>query len=127
MTLDDGAPTRVQSGDSISVDAAKEHTIVFTCAQDLCIPERRNVAVGTKEESLSIELRIRPAVLVVEGDPGKQYVIVERPQISVVVGQAVSVPASSGADFDVSVKEIGSDQAKTVTLHPGQTSTVSFR
>jgi hypothetical protein len=126
MALDDGPPARVQSGDSVTVDTAKEHVVVFTCAQNLCVPERRSVPAGTKEESLSVELRIRPAILVVKGDPTKEYVIVEQPQISVQVGQGVNVPASSGADFDVTVKEVLSDKAKTVTLHPGQTSTVSF-
>jgi serine/threonine-protein kinase len=125
--IDEAAPTPAQSSDSLTIDTAHEHTIVFTCKLDLCIPDRRTIGVGTKDESLTVDMRIRPAVLVVEGEPGKSYAIVEYPAITVTVGVGVPVPATSGADFDVTVKELGSDRSKPITLHPGQSSTVSFR
>jgi serine/threonine-protein kinase len=127
LALDEAPAARVQLNDTFPLDTSKEHTLVFTCAQDLCVPERRTIPAGTKDESVSVDLKIRPAILVVDGDPTKQYVIVEFPQINVQASQPVNVPSLSGADFDVTVKEgILAPNGKTVTLHPGQTSTVSF-
>ena len=127
VAIDSATPVSVQAGETTSLDTAHEHTIVFTCSPDLCIPDRKTIAVGTKDESLTVDMRFRPAVLVVNGEPGKSYAIVEYPGITVTVGLGVNVPPTSGADFDVTVKELGSDRSKkTITLRPGQSSTVSF-
>jgi eukaryotic-like serine/threonine-protein kinase len=62
------------TGDTIRVDE-REHALRFSCAQDLCEAQSRKVAAGKGDETVLVELRSKPATLIVDGPPGASYSI----------------------------------------------------
>jgi serine/threonine-protein kinase len=124
VKIDDGVPRSIGQNDKLDLDTTKDHTLVFYCENDLCVPEKH--VVGAKDPSVSVNLVYRPAKLTVLGAAEHTYAIVERGEINVVVNKEIDVPPMSGAAFDVTVKDLTTGVAKAVTLQAGKSSSVSF-
>jgi hypothetical protein len=124
-SIDGAPPERLLVGQALSLDG-REHRFDLTCVADLCEPATRTVAAGTKDDTLGVELKIRPALLVVDGDPAKKYVIVERPEITIQVGSPTAVPFPDGAEHPVTIKEIDTGATKTASLRATKTEPVHF-
>ena len=118
----DGAPSRsVATGDSIALDA-RAHMLSFGCP--VCLPVRRDVAPGDKDDRIAVRLAIRPATLVIHGDVSKTYQLVEHPEISVSAG---ANNVALGSEFDrVTVRQIETGAAVQVRLHAGSSIEVAF-
>lgn len=105
----------------------KAHTLVFTCASDLCTPKTINVAAGDKDEALSVELAIANAKLAVEGDPGHSYGIVELPHLNIAGGGEVEVPMTTGSrTVHVFDRNDPSSRSQSVSLTAGKRASVTF-
>ena len=124
-SIDGAPPERLSVGQQLSLDA-REHRFDLTCVADLCEPATRTVAAGAKDDALGVELKIRPAILVVDGDPGKKYVIVERPEIAIQAGVPAAVSFPDGAEHAVTIKEIDTGATKPASLRATKTEPVHF-
>jgi len=122
----DGAPAApVTDGAVIPLDSAREHTLVFSCVNDLCMPETRKIAAQSKDETIPMTLGMRPAILVLDGDPSNHYVITERPELNLRVGENKVGVTSTG--LIAHVKELETGNVIERSLNPNQRSTASFR
>jgi len=124
VAVDGDAATEAASGKTITL-SNKAHALVFTCIEDLCEPQTRAVNAGDAEESIEIELKIKPAKLTIVGDPSKSYVIKEKPLMSVLANFAVDVPMTRKTET-LHVRELLTDREVTVTLTAGQASRAVF-
>ncbi|MFO0667781.1 MAG: serine/threonine-protein kinase [Polyangiaceae bacterium] len=116
----DGAPSIAAfAGATFTVDD-KEHEFRFGCKADLCEPTTRMVPPGERDVELSIELSLKRAILLVEGDPQREYGIKEYPNVRVRSGLPAPLALSRNGD-PVTVMEFGTSRQKTVILRAGQT------
>jgi eukaryotic-like serine/threonine-protein kinase len=126
MTIDGAVAANPEAQGSFTLDE-KPHTLVFTCASDLCLPQTINVPAGEKDDALQVELAIAPARLLVEGDSSHSYGIEELPGITLAAGQEAEIPMSAG-DRPVSVFDRNDpSKRQLVRLIAGKSQTVSFR
>lgn len=126
MTID-GAPAPDPDPTKPFTLDDKSHTLVFTCANDLCTPKTVVVPAGSKDEALSIELAIPSAKLAVEGDPGHSYGIVELPHLNIAGGGEVDVPMTAGArTVHIFDRNDPSSRSQAVTLRAGRRKVVAF-
>jgi tetratricopeptide (TPR) repeat protein len=88
VAVDGDAAAEAATGRSITVDT-KPHALAFSCVEDLCEPQTRNVGVGETDESIEVELKIKPAKLMIVGDLTKSYSVVEKPNLTVHPGVVV--------------------------------------
>jgi eukaryotic-like serine/threonine-protein kinase len=118
----DGDPAiEAASGKSITLDG-KPHALVFSCIEDLCEPQTRNVA----GESVEMDLKIKPAKLTIAGDPTRSYVIKEKPILSVNAGGTTDVPMTRKSEL-FHVRQLGEHEREvTVTLTAGQVARAVF-
>jgi len=111
----DGASTRdVSTGDVLTLDS-KPHSLSFTCP--VCTPVSREVQAGDKEETISVRVPIKPATLVILGDPDKTYQIVEHPELTVRAGTN-SIQLGSAWER-VTVKQIETGTTTPARLQAG--------
>lgn len=121
----DGAPsTNATAGAVFSVDE-REHEFRFACKADLCEPTTRMIAAGERDNDISVELALKRATLLVEGDAQREYGIKEYPNLRVRSGLPASLTLSRNGD-PVSVYEIGTNRQKTVILLAGKTVKANF-
>jgi hypothetical protein len=113
-------------GLSFSLDD-KAHTLSFTCEQDMCEPRSREISPGDKDESIEVALRIRPAQLLVDGDPSHSYAIEEMPHIVLGAGGARDIPMAAGAKTVTVFDRTDPKNRRQAQLRAGQQVTVSFR
>ncbi len=73
VSIDGAKALDVTPAKPLSLDE-KAHTLTFTCMSDLCTPEDRKVEPGSGPVSLPVHLKIKPALLVIHGNPGADYV-----------------------------------------------------
>jgi eukaryotic-like serine/threonine-protein kinase len=126
MTIDGAVGPAPEQG-PFTLDE-KPHTLVFTCAADLCVPQTHNVAAGDKDEMLSVDLAIAPARLIVEGDSSHSYGIEELPGVTLAAGQEAEIPMSAAGDRSVNVFDRNDpSKRQLVRLFAGKSQTVSFR
>jgi eukaryotic-like serine/threonine-protein kinase len=125
-TIDGALGPELDVHSSFTLDE-KPHTVVFSCANDLCVPQTHNIAAGDKDEMLSVELVIPPARLLVEGDSSHSYGIEELPGLTLAAGQEAEIPMSAG-DRSVNVFDRNDpSKRQLVRLGAGKSQTVSFR
>jgi serine/threonine-protein kinase len=119
----DGTEVRrgASTGDSIKVDG-KAHSLSFTCP--VCTSVQREVPAGTRDETLSVQVPIKPATLVIVGASDKTYEVVEHPEIAVRFGN--NTLALSRSFEKVTVKEIETSLTRTVKLEAGKTVQAAF-
>lgn len=125
MTIDGTPAADPDAHKSFSLDD-KAHTLVFTCAEDLCVPKTMTIAAGDKDEKLAVELSIASAKLVVEGDPSHSYGIEEFPGLTISAGEETEVPMSAGNKL-VTVFDRIDSKKQSIQLRAGKHVTVSFR
>ena len=121
----DGSPAGPASTDRVLTVDEKAHELTFSCAQDMCLPERRFLAAGEAPERLVVSLKIRDARLTVNGDPRRTYGIVSRPGLTFRAGSVVSVAMSTGA-APFRVIELETQRVTPVYLKSGQLVTANF-
>jgi eukaryotic-like serine/threonine-protein kinase len=123
----DGVPQgEAHEGLTITVDGRQPHDLRFTCMKDECEPLVKRVPAGDDTPlSFPVILVIKPASLVVDGDPSLEYGIEEFPSVAVRVGVPVSVPVKHG-NYAVHVIERTSGRRVSGSLNPGHEARVSF-
>jgi serine/threonine protein kinase len=123
----DGVPQgEAREGLTLTLDARQPHDLRFTCMKDECEPLVKNIPAGDDTPlSFPVMLTIKPASLVVDGDPSLEYGIEEFPSVSVRVGVPVSVPVKHG-NYAIHVVERTSGRRVSGTLNPGHDARVSF-
>lgn len=127
MTIDGQAsPTEPAQGAGFSLDD-RAHVLRFGCEKDMCEPSVVQIAAGTKDESVSVELKILPAKLVVDGDPGHSYGIEEVPNVTLGAGVATEVPMRAGRQTVHVFDRSDPTQRKVVSIRAGQRDVVSFK
>jgi serine/threonine-protein kinase len=121
----DGDPAAPASpGMKLSLDG-QPHTLKFTCANDACEPEQRALMAGDQAESLDIAMKIKPALLTIDGDPKGTYRVTEDPTISPRPGVPARVPMK-GSRMVVHVVELTSGRTESATLLAGKETHVGF-
>ena len=122
----DGDPAiEAASGKSITLDG-KPHALVFSCIEDLCEPQTRQIGAGETDESVEMDLKIKPAKLTIAGDPTRSYVIKEKPILSVNAGGTTDVPMTRKSET-FHVRQLGEHEREvTVTLTAGQVARAVF-
>ncbi len=121
----DGSPIGETPGGRVIAVDGHAHRLVFTCLQDLCEPVARVIAEGERADSLDVSLSVKPAYLIVAGDPSSTYDILENPQIQVVVGARIRYPMT-GMHKTVTVRKVGTGTRRSVDLVAGKERSVSF-
>jgi hypothetical protein len=112
------------SGKTVTLNE-KAHTLLFTCIEDLCEHETRVISAGDADETVEVDLKIKPARLTVAGDPAKSYVIKEKPTLALPVNVPVDVPMTRKTER-VHVRELITDKEVVVQLVAGQVARASF-
>lgn len=121
----DGDPAvTAETGNTLTLDD-KPHTLRFTCKNDWCEPLSRGVEPGANGMSLEVELKIRPASLVVDGNEGRRYAVKERPGLIVAAGVPIDISMTRGSE-PVHVRELETDREKIVNLKVGEQIRASF-
>jgi serine/threonine-protein kinase len=117
--------TPVSVGQTFDLDG-EEHTLRFSCLGEMCEQKVVTIAPGRGDDALRVELRILPARLVVDGEAGHLYGLVERPELAAVPpGAVLTVPMSLGK-ATVTVRDHDSGATKSVDLRANQTTRVEF-
>jgi hypothetical protein len=122
----DGAPIgEAHAGQTLVLDG-KPHDLRFTCMEDECEPWTKSIAAGEEPQiPLAVTLSIKPASIVVDGDPALSYGLEEFPSVPVRVGFPASVPIKHG-NYAVHVVERPSGRRVTGKLYPGKEAHVTF-
>ncbi|MEZ4260131.1 MAG: serine/threonine-protein kinase [Polyangiaceae bacterium] len=126
VSVDGGPPIEALDGTSVVVDD-KAHELSFTCANDMCEPQRRAVGAGeAAPPPLAIEMRIRDATLVVSGSSASFYGIEQMPQLTLRSGTPIRVPMTRGSYTVVLFDRMNPEQKQGVTLIAGRRTDVHF-
>jgi hypothetical protein len=127
VSVDGQPPTEVASGAKLTVDS-KGHSFVFSCPRrggdDPCVLTRVAVVAGEKDEVLAVSVPVKPATLVVVGDLGHTYQLVQHPEITLVVGDN-RVPLRSAYEA-VTVQELETGKTVSMRLEAGKTLRAGF-
>jgi hypothetical protein len=93
---------------------------------DECEPQTKTIAAGEEPQiALTVALPLKPAALVVDGDPSLSYGLEEFPNVAVRVGVPASVQLPH-PNYVAHVVERPSQHKVTVTLKPGKEAHASF-
>jgi len=89
------------AGVSFMLPDQNAHSLTFTCVDrdgttELCVPKTVSVPAGEGEQVIDLQLAILPAKLLIEGEAGHSYGIVEVPNITLASGVATEVPMPAG-------------------------------
>jgi hypothetical protein len=104
----------------------KPHELRFTCMADECEPQTKTIAAGEEPQiALTVALPLKPAALVVDGDPSLSYGLEEFPNVAVRVGVPASIQLPH-PNYVAHVVERPSQHKVTVTLKPGKEAHASF-
>jgi hypothetical protein len=123
MSIDGQGAAVVSNGQAIDVDT-KTHSFTFTC--DVCVqPETRGIGEGDDDQAISVVLKLKDALLVVQGDPTATYQVSNHPGIVITQGAAAAVPMTHASDF-FQIVQLPSGKTQTARLSAGKTVTVTF-
>ena len=112
-------------GQTLVLDG-KPHDLRFTCMEDECDPWTKSIAAGDEAQiPVAVTLNIKPAAIVVDGDPTLSYGLEEFPSVPIRVGFPASVPIKHG-NYAVHVIERPSGRRQTGKLYPGKEAHVTF-
>ncbi len=125
VAVDDAPAIAISPGSSLDLDY-KQHVLQFDCVTGgLCEGKTQRIPEGKTDDSMSVEVLIRPATLIVLGDSSGSYGIKEWPDKDVKIGSPVSVPMRTGArDFITIIDRLHPEVQKTVEINAGQQKTV---
>jgi hypothetical protein len=124
VAVDGDAAIEASSGITFALNE-QAHTLLFTCIEELCEPQTRTVAAGDAEESVEVELKIKPARLVVAGDPSSSFVLREMPTLALLPNVPVAVPMTRKTER-FHVRELVVDREIEVTLTAGELTRAIF-
>jgi hypothetical protein len=125
VALDGAALGEATQGLEIPVDD-KAHELRFSCRGDECEPWSRAVPAGQEPSvAIDVKLTLKPATLIVDGDPLLGYGIMEQPSLRVVPGAPVTVRLPH-ASYMITVTERPSGRSKHVVLSPGKQQHIDF-
>ncbi len=125
VSVDDGPPSNASSGLRLTLDG-KAHVLRFTCMNDVCEPVTKPIDAGdAPETTIAVALSVKPATLVVDGDPALTYGIEEFPSVTLRAGVPASVPVPRG-NFIIYVVERPSGRRVSATLDPGKEHHAAF-
>ena len=126
MAVDDEAPIGIAPGSTVQLDS-KEHTLRFACVKDVCDPDVRAVHAGKTDDSMAVDLKIKPATLLVDGDPNGNYGIEDFPSIVIKPGVPVSLPVRGySGNWITVVDRAHPDRKEKVELIANQQKRVTF-
>ena len=120
-------------GMSFMLPDEKAHTLSFTCqdrdGNELCVSKLIPIPAGDTEQTLDVQLVILPAKLLVEGDSGHSYSILEVPNITLAAGVSTDIPMPAGqASRTVTVFDRADPKGgRQAALRAGQKHVVSFK
>ncbi len=115
----DGEPLGdARTGGTLTLDD-KAHELTFSCTNDLCESRRIVLGSGDKAESLTIDLKIKDAVFMVDGTAPNKYQIVEVPGLDIRPLVPVPVPMKYGS-AQMTVVELETGKEKKILLKAGQ-------
>jgi len=118
----DGKPDRpVSTGDGLTLDA-EAHSLTFSCP--VCTPVERSIAPGDKGETLHVDVPIKSATLLVEGNAADHYQILQHPELRVDVGRN-AIRLKSAYEL-VTVEQIETGAERQLRLEAGRAVTASF-
>jgi serine/threonine-protein kinase len=118
----DGQPPRdVASGESL-VLGGEAHSLTFACP--VCDPVQVPVRASDKDETLHVVVPVRPATLVINGEPDKAYQIAEMPEVIVRTGEN-AVPLVSMFRV-ITVRQIETGETRTIRVKAGDVARVGF-
>jgi eukaryotic-like serine/threonine-protein kinase len=126
MTIDGAPGPEPGPGVSFAVDD-KAHTLVFTCEKDMCEPQTKKVEPGTEDQPISVQMKILPAKLLVEGDPTHSYGIEELPGYTLGSGVTSDINMNGGTRTVTIYDRTDATKKQRVTLKAGQQESVTFR
>lgn len=121
VSVDGDAAREVVAGQAFELDE-RAHEFAFSCVEDMCDPARRTVTASDHDESLSVDMRIKPATIIVSGDPTRSYTVKEHPGRFRI---ETKVTMSRGAER-VTIVELETGQTRFATLRAGAQTNVSF-
>ena len=126
FSLDGALPREAHEGNVLTIADDHAHELRFTCQQNLCEPRRVDLQPGQADVHLGdFRLRIRDAILVVDGNPVNHYIIQEFAQVACRSGTPVTLPMHR-RDEAVRVQEIETNKIQRASLTAGQTVHVAF-
>jgi serine/threonine protein kinase len=104
------------------------HTLKFTCKLDICFPTQRIIEPGERAPArLDVRLQIKPATLLIHGDPLKEYTLADDSSVKLVAGAAAnSIAMTDSGQRPTSVVEVVTNRKISVVLLAGQQKEVSF-
>jgi serine/threonine-protein kinase len=125
VAIDDAPPVDVTRGSAFTLDA-KPHVFLFSCKHQECESATRAVAAGEEPEvPLVVELALKPAHLVVNGDPTHVYGLKELPDLTITAQVPASIPLAKG-NVRVRVVDRNTEEERKVWLNPAKTTQVDF-
>jgi len=124
----DGDPAVAASKDLRITLNGDEHVLSFTCTPaELCEPDQqRRIAAGDRDDVIDVVMKIKPALLTVEGDSRSSYHLREDPTIVLRPGAPATIPMGSNGRKYVHVVELPSNRVESVPVVAGKPATVSF-
>jgi serine/threonine-protein kinase len=126
FSLDGALPRPAHEGNVFTLTDDHAHELRFTCQQNLCEPRRVDVQPGQADVHLGdFRLRIRDAILVVDGNPVNHYIINEFPQTACRSGTPVTLPMQR-RDEGVHVRELETNKVQLAPITAGQLAHVAF-
>ena len=127
MTLDGEARPDPIPGGSFVINDDKAHTLVFSCANDVCPARTFPIAAGDGNVDLPVELAVPAGKLFIDGDPTHTFGINQLPGLHIRAGQVVDVPMTDGAQRQITVYDENSDEKREVVVTSGRRTTVSLK
>jgi hypothetical protein len=121
--IDGASAGEASSGLRILLDG-KAHQLTFTCKQDTCEPFVQAINPGDDGVTIAVDLAVRPATLIVDGDPSARYGVEEYPSIDVRVGIPVKLQVQHA--MVVHVIERPSGRKASAMLKPGKEAHAAF-
>jgi len=112
------------TGGTLTLDD-KAHELVFSCVEDLCEPRRVLLNAGEKEEAIAVDLKIRDAILIIDGAPTNTYHLAQDPSRSLRAGIPIRIPMLRGNER-ATVVERETGRTRSTTLKPGQEAHAGF-
>jgi serine/threonine-protein kinase len=125
VAVDGASLGEAHTGQIVLLDG-KPHELRFTCMEEgVCEPGTKVIPAGEEPQiPVTVSLNIKPAAIVVDGDPGQNYGLEEFPGIPVRVG----FPTSVHLEHNVVVHVVERPSGRRVTgrLSPGKETHVTF-
>ncbi len=131
MTIDGVRGADPAPGLTFTLPDQNAHLLSFTCrversGEELCVPTTIAIAAGESEESLDVQVTVRPARLLIEGDPLRSYTV-EEANLTLAAGLATEIPMRRGTWTVHIYDRVDPEKRKTHQLVAGQLHVVSFK